>query len=48
VGMRKMMDRGEKGVVFHSLMEGYCSLVEVVGGMFGVLDPFYLSASPGC
>jgi hypothetical protein len=48
VGMRKMMDRGGKGVEFHSLMEGCCSLVEGAGGMSGVLDPSWISvAVPG-
>jgi len=41
--MRKRMDLGGRGVGCRSLMEGCCSLVEGVGGMFGVLDPFYIS-----
>jgi hypothetical protein len=46
--MQKMMDRGGKGVEFHNLMEGCCSPEEGAGGMFGVLDPFFLSSSPRC
>ena len=41
--MRKMMDRGGKGVEFHNLMEGCCSPEEGAGGMFGVLDPSWIS-----
>jgi len=46
VDMRKMKDRGGKEVVFHSLMEGCCSLVVVVDGMFGVLDPSCVPSIP--
>lgn len=46
VDMRKMKDRGEREVVFHSLMEECCSLAVAVDGMFGVLDPSCVSSLP--